>query len=83
MLKSEKKLTLNDFEILGKLGSGSFGIVYKIKYKENGKIYVLKQINTSKMSYQEKKEAQKESMIHKTLDNPYIVKYMAHFLESK
>ena len=29
------------------------------------------------------KDAQKETMIHKTLDNPYIVKYMAHFLENK
>ena len=54
MLKQDQKLSLKDFEMLGKLGSGSFGIVYKWKYKENGKIYVLKQVNTSKMSYQEK-----------------------------
>jgi NIMA (never in mitosis gene a)-related kinase 1/4/5 len=83
MLKSDKNVCLADFEIQGKLGSGSFGIVYKIKYKEDGKIYVLKQVNTAKMSYQEKKEAQKETMIHKTLDNQYIVKYVDHFLESK
>ena len=50
----EKKLKLKDFEIQNKLGSGSFGIVYKIKFKENGKTYVLKQINTAKMSYSEK-----------------------------
>ena len=83
MLNTDSKMSLNDFEILNKLGSGSFGVVYKIRYKENGKIYVLKQINTSKMSYSEKKEAQKETVIHKTLDNNYIVKYMAHFLENK
>jgi len=83
MLSAERKLSLNDFEILNKLGSGSFGIVYKIKFKDNGKTYVLKQINTAKMSYGEKKEAQKETVIHKTLDNEYIVKYIAHFLENK
>ena len=83
MLKADKKLTLKDFEIISKLGSGSFGVVYKVKYKENGKTYVLKQVDTSKMSYQEKKDAQKETVIHKTLSNPYIVRYMAHFMESK
>lgn len=79
----EKKLSLSDFEIQNKLGSGSFGIVFKIKSKDNGKTYVLKQINTAKMSYSEKKEAQKETVIHKTLDNEYIVKYISHFLEDK
>lgn len=83
MLSKESKLSLQDFEIQNKLGSGSFGIVFKIKHKETGKIYVLKQVNTAKMSYSEKKEAQKETVIHKTLDNKYIVKYMAHFLENK
>lgn len=73
---------MKDFEIKNKLGSGSFGVVYKIKWKENGKTYVMKQVNTSKMTYSEKKEAQKETVIHKTLDNEYIVKYIAHFLEN-
>lgn len=83
MLKGDTKLSLSDFEILNKLGSGSFGIVHKVKFKESGKIYVLKQVNTAKMSYQEKKDAQKETVIHKTLDNTYIVKYIDHFLENK
>ena len=54
MLNSESKLSLKDFEIQNKLGSGSFGVVFKIKYKIDNKTYVLKQINTAKMSYGEK-----------------------------
>ena len=35
----------SDFEKIQKLGQGSFGIVYKVKRKQDGLIYVLKQID--------------------------------------
>jgi len=44
------KSKLEDFEIISKIGSGSFGVVYKVKRKSNKEIYVLKQIDLSKMS---------------------------------
>lgn len=44
------KSKLEDFEIIGKLGQGSFGVVYKVKRKSNKEIYVLKQIDLSRMS---------------------------------
>ena len=44
------KSKLEDFEIIGKLGQSSFGVVYKVKRKSNKEIYVLKQIDLSRMS---------------------------------
>jgi len=38
--KSSK--SVSDFEFLGRLGKGSFGVVYKVKRKADKSIYVLK-----------------------------------------
>lgn len=39
---SENTFDLNKFELLEKIGSGSFGDVYKAKEKRTGKIYAAK-----------------------------------------
>lgn len=49
--------TLQDFETLTKLGEGSYGKVYKVKRKLDSQIYVLKQIDISKMKPRNKQEA--------------------------
>ena len=38
-----------DFEILKKLGEGSFGKVFKVRSKINNKVYAMKQINISEI----------------------------------
>ncbi len=38
-----EKLLGNDFEIMGLLGGGDFGTVYKAKHKDSGKLYAIKQ----------------------------------------
>ena len=35
---------LKNYEILGNLGQGAFGSVYKVKIKDTNKIYALKKI---------------------------------------
>ena len=35
-------LDLKDFEVVSAIGSGSFGIVFKVKKKPNGQEYALK-----------------------------------------
>ena len=42
----------DDFTRLQKLGQGSFGVVYMVKRKQDGKMYVLKVIETKQMSSQ-------------------------------
>ena len=38
-----------DYEILSKLGSGSFGIVYKVRRKDSSDICVLKEVELKSM----------------------------------
>lgn len=73
--------TLDDFEILNKIGKGSFGTVYKIKRKADNNIYVLKQIGISHLSPQARNSAVNEVQILASLRNPYIVKYYESFVD--
>ncbi|KAK8796497.1 hypothetical protein WA588_000628 [Blastocystis sp. NMH] len=41
-LKESPKLTKNDFELLKTVGKGSFGKVFQVRYKGDGKIYAMK-----------------------------------------
>lgn len=41
----DKQSCLRDFDVLGKLGEGAFGQVYKVKRKVDGKEYALKKVN--------------------------------------
>ena len=70
---------LTNFEELKQIGEGSFGSVFKVRHRKTKGIYVLKKISTVGMSYQDRADARKEFMIHKTLRSPYIVKYESHF----
>lgn len=38
------------FKIIGKLGSGTFSTVYKVKRKSDDKYYALKKVKMSKLS---------------------------------
>jgi serine/threonine protein kinase len=60
---SGKKSKDDDFVKLQKLGSGSFGVVYTVKRKQDGKIYVMKVIDTTHMSNTQKNEACGEAKI--------------------
>ena len=45
-----KKVSESDFEKLQKLGQGSFGVVYTVRHKSSGKLYVMKIVDTRKMN---------------------------------
>ena len=66
---------MDAYETLESIGSGSFGIVRKIRRKSDGKILVWKELNYGKMSEKEKQLVVSEVNILRELRNPFIVRY--------
>lgn len=67
--------TLDQYDVLEILGSGSFGSVSKLRRKSDNKILVWKEINFGAMSEKEKSQLVAEVNILRELRNPYIVRY--------
>ena len=72
---------LNDYIIEKKLGEGSYGVVYKIKKKNDNNIYVLKQISLKGLPENKKKEFKLEAEILSKINSKYVVKYDKSFEE--
>ena len=53
-------LSKADFKVMEELGRGSYGVVYKVKYKGDELYYVLKTIALSLLSPRKQKEALQE-----------------------
>lgn len=67
--------TLDQYEVLETLGTGSFGTVSKLRRKADNRILVWKEINFGKMSEKEKTQLVSEVNILRELRNPFIVRY--------
>lgn len=61
--KSNRFLT--DFEVIAKLGEGSFGEAFKVKSRENGLYYAVKKAKQKYLGYRDRE--QKLSEVHKAL----------------
>ena len=46
----EKPKAIGDYIIISRLGTGSYGVVYKVKKKNKNNIYVIKQISFENLS---------------------------------
>ena len=51
-------MSIQDYEILSKLGSGSFGVVHKARDKKNNMIVVIKIVDISNMNARLRKSVQ-------------------------
>ena len=77
-LEAESKIT--DFEVLDKLGEGSFGKVYKARHKTTNVIYAIKSIDKLNKNNQEGKPYfRREIEIMYKVNHPNIVKLYGHF----
>lgn len=56
-------MSLQDFEILEKLGAGSFGSVFKVRRRSDRMLYAMKRINISNLSKNEIADALTEVRI--------------------
>ncbi|KAF2268128.1 kinase-like protein [Lojkania enalia] len=63
------------YDVLEKIGHGSFGVIRKVRRKTDGYILCRKEISYSKMSQKEREQLQAELSILKELRHPNIVAY--------
>ncbi|CAD8084507.1 unnamed protein product [Paramecium sonneborni] len=75
------RLSVSDFEIIKKLGQGSFSAVYKVKRKSDGQEYAMKKVELSGLSIKELNNALNEVRILASLENPYIIGYREAFIK--
>ncbi|KAG0266084.1 Serine/threonine-protein kinase Nek2 [Mortierella polycephala] len=74
-------LQLDGYESLESIGSGSYGLIRKVKRKEDGKILARKEIDYRKMSTKEKEQLVSEVNILKDLKHPNIVEFLERVID--
>ncbi|KAL6631210.1 kinase-like protein [Neocallimastix californiae] len=74
---------MEKYELLEVIGSGSFGMIRKIKRKKDNKILVRKEIDFRKMNEKERKQLVTEVNILRDLRHPNIVKYYERIIDKK
>ncbi|RDW92561.1 putative NIMA-like protein kinase [Coleophoma crateriformis] len=63
------------YEVLEKIGHGSFGIIRKVRRKQDGQVLCRKEINYVRMSQKEREQLHAEFAILSSLRHPNIVGY--------
>lgn len=72
---------ITDFEVLSRLGSGSFGTVFKVKRIVDNNYYVIKNVRIAELSFKEQSEAINEVQILAQMKSPFVVRYFDSFIE--
>lgn len=74
-------MSKDSYDVLECIGQGSFGIVRKVRRKQDKVVLCWKEINFGKMSEKEKSQLVSEVNIIRELRNPFIVRYHDRILD--
>ncbi|KAG0315920.1 G2-specific serine/threonine protein kinase [Linnemannia gamsii] len=74
-------LEMDGYESLESIGSGSFGLIRKVRRKADGKILARKEIDYRKMTTKEKEQLVAEVNILKDLKHPNIVQFLERVID--
>ena len=74
---------IKNYQILEKIGKGTFGIVYKVKRINDPLIYVIKQISLNGLSEAQINQVKMEAKLLSLIKSNYVVKYYESFLEGE
>ncbi|KAH9970160.1 kinase-like domain-containing protein [Russula compacta] len=72
---------LDQYEPLDVIGNGSFGIIRKVKRKQDGIILARKEIDFERMNERDRKQVVAEVNILKDLDHAHIVQYYDRYVD--
>ena len=73
---------IRNYQIIEKIGKGTFGIVYKVKKYNDPLIYVIKQISLEGLTDFQINQVYSEVKILSLIKSKYVVKYYDSFLEN-
>ena len=74
---------MDGFEILSKLGDGSYSVVYKVRRKADGNIYALKKVKLLNLSEKEKENSLNEVRILASVKSAFVISYKEAFIEEE
>ena len=77
--KVDNSKYIGNYQIIKKIGEGSYAKIYKAKKDNSDILYVLKNIPVSEEDYSSMNEILNESSILSNCDNVYIIKYYDSF----
>jgi len=74
---------IRDFQILQKIGEGSYSSVYKVRRLTDNTIYALKKVKLLNLKEKEKENALNEIRLLASIQHPNIISYKEAFWENK
>ena len=74
---------MNGFEIIKKIGEGSFSVVYKVRRKQDHTLYALKKVKLQRLKDKERENALNEVRILASIKSPFVIGYKEAFIEEK
>ena len=72
---------MDGFEIISKLGDGSYSVVYKVRRKIDDKIYALKKVKLQNLSEKEKENSLNEVRILASVRSTFVISYKEAFID--
>ncbi|KAL0235188.1 hypothetical protein GEMRC1_001770 [Eukaryota sp. GEM-RC1] len=69
-------ISYTDFEVLGTVGSGSFGDVYKVRSPQDGELYAIKKLHPYKGIKDRQRRIREVMTVRKLGNHPHIVQYI-------
>lgn len=76
-MSNEQKI--RDYTIIEKLGTGSYGVVYKVRSDKDQKIYVIKEISLYGLGQKQISDVKLEAKILSSIKSDYVVRYYDSF----
>lgn len=74
-------MSIKDFQIVSKLGEGTFSTVYKVLRVQDDQIYALKRVKIVNLSPKEKENALNEIRILASIHHPGVIAYKEAFID--
>jgi NIMA (never in mitosis gene a)-related kinase len=76
-------MSLDDYEIIKQIGSGTYSVVFQVRCKLTGNFFAMKEIKFDRLSSKEKEYTKTEVKILKEIHHPNLIRYEKSFTENQ